>query len=86
MEVLVLKLTITQNLEISEPEIHIQCSILDKRLQNLIDYIRQYSFFLIGTKDKQQYTIPLETIYYIDSVDSSTFLYTKTSVYKYSAV
>lgn len=77
-----MKLTITQNLEITEPEIHIQCSILDKRLQNLIDYIRQYSFSLIGTKDRQQYSIPLETIYYIDSVDGTTFLYTKTTVYE----
>ena len=77
-----MKLTINQSLNQGEDEIIINCNVIDQRLQHLIEYIRQYSFSLSGKIDEQLFTIPLETIYYIDCVDSKTFLYCKDNVYE----
>jgi DNA-binding LytR/AlgR family response regulator len=77
-----LKLTINQSLDYTENEIIINCSVIDNRLQRLIDYIRQYSFSLKGSAEGQNYNIPLESILYIDSVDGKTFLYCREKVYE----
>jgi DNA-binding LytR/AlgR family response regulator len=70
-----LKLIINQSLEIKETEITINCSVLDDRLKRLVENIRQYSFSLKGFSEGHNYNIPLEEIFYIDSVDGKTFLY-----------
>lgn len=71
----VLRLTINQSLDNGEPEIIINCSVMDARLQKLVDIVRQYTFSLKGIDDGCYYNIPLENILYIDSVDGRTFLY-----------
>jgi DNA-binding LytR/AlgR family response regulator len=78
----VLKLTVNQSLDMKETEVIINCSVMDIRLKNLIDYIRQYSFSLRGISDGESYNIALESILYIDSVDGKTFLYCISKVYE----
>lgn len=70
-----MKLSIHQDERIQETEIIINCAYMDKRLQKLTDYIRQYSFSLEGESEGKLYQIPLEQIFYIETVDSRTFLY-----------
>ena len=70
-----MKLSIHQDERIQETEIIINCAYMDKRLQKLTDYIRQYSFSLEGESEGKLYQLPIEEIYYIESVDSKTFLY-----------
>ena len=70
-----MKLSIHQDERIQETEIIINCAYMDKRLQKLTDYIRQYSFSLEGESEGKLYQIPLEQIFYIETVDSKTFLY-----------
>ena len=76
-----MKLTIHQDLNIPEPEIVIRCAHMDPRLQRLIDLIRQHSFSLTGYQEDQEFQLPLEQIYFIDSVDGKTFLYLEKEVY-----
>ncbi len=78
-----MKLTVNQSLEYGETEIIVNCSMMDDRLRKLIEYIRQYSFSLIGFADGERYSIPLENIHYIESVDGRTFLYCQDKVYEY---
>lgn len=79
-----LKLTIYQDLTIKEDEIIMKCAFMDGKRQKLADYIRQYTFSIEGSKEGKMYQIPIDQIYYIDSVDGKTFLYTKDDAY-YSA-
>ncbi|BCJ97735.1 hypothetical protein [Anaerocolumna chitinilytica] len=60
-----MKVTINQNMEISEDEIIINCSYLDDRLKQLIELIRQYSFSIILYKGNESYHVPLESIFYL---------------------
>lgn len=76
-----MKLIIHQDLNVPEPEIVIRCAHMDSRLQHLVDLIRQHSFSLTGYQEENEFQIPLEQIYYIDSVDGKTFLYQEKAVY-----
>lgn len=77
-----MKITIHQDMEIKENEIILNCSMIDKRMQNLIDYLRQYSCSLKGIQKNEIYQIPLENILFIDSVDGKTFLYGMENVFE----
>ena len=70
-----MKLSIHQDDHFTETEVIINCAYVDKRLQKLTDYIRQYSFSLECESEGNKYQLPIEEIYYIESVDSKTFLY-----------
>lgn len=76
-----MKLSIHQNEQFAETEIIINCAYVDTRLQRLTDYIRQYTFSLECESDKKQYHLPVEEIYYIESVDSKTFFYDQDNTY-----
>lgn len=77
-----MKLTLIQDLAVPETEITIRCTGVDARLQRLIDHIRQYGFSITGYQESKEYQLPLETIFYMDSVDGRTFLYQKEGVYE----
>ncbi len=76
-----MKLTIHQDEQIKETEIVINCSYVDNRLEKLSNYIRQYTFSLECEDDKKIYQIPLEEIFYIETVDGKTFLYSEGHTY-----
>ncbi len=76
-----MKLTIHQDLAIPETEIVINCAQMDTRLWHLAGLIRQYGFSLTGYQDGKEFQLPLEQVYYIDSVDGKTFLYLEKEVY-----
>lgn len=76
-----MKLTINQNMELEEAEIIINCAYMDERMQKLVDYIRRFTYSLEGELDGKVYRIPVEEIFYIDSVDGKTFLYDREHAY-----
>ncbi len=76
-----MKLTIHQDEQIKEAEIIINCSYVDNRLEKLSNYIRQYTFSLECESENKIYQLPLEKIFYMETVDSKTFLYTKEHSY-----
>lgn len=79
-----MRFTIEQDLKYKEEEITMKCAYLDARLQKLADYIRQYTFSLEAVKDGKTYQIPIDKIYYMESVDNKTFLYTEEDAYGFS--
>ena len=70
-----MKLSIHQDEHFTETEVIINCAYIDTRLQRLTDYIRQYTFSLECESEGNLYQLPIEDIFYIESVDSKTFLY-----------
>lgn len=76
-----MKLLVEQSLDCKELEIKITCGLMDERLKRLIEQIRLFSFSIMAEKDGVTIPIPLEDIYYFDTVDNKTFLYTEKDVY-----
>lgn len=76
-----MKLNIQEDLSLGETEITIRCPYMDNRLKRLVEQIRQYSSCLTGYQETKQFQLPLESIYYLESVDGKTFLYQKKEVY-----
>lgn len=77
-----MKLMLIQDLTIPETEITIRYTAINAKLQRLIDHIRQYDFSITGYQENKEYRLPLETIFYMDSVDGRTFLYQREGVYE----
>lgn len=76
-----MKLTIHEDPSAGETEITIRCPFLDSRLKHLVQQIRQYDFCLTAYQDSRQFQLPLESIYYLESTDGTTFVYQEKEVY-----
>lgn len=76
-----MKLLIEQNDGYREPEIHIKCGLIDADLQHIIDEIQTLMFSLPVSKDGAVSKLSLEEIFYFESVDERTFVYSRTAVY-----
>lgn len=76
-----MKLFIEECKDQEEVEITIRCASLDERLRKLIEHIRSCSLSIKGTWDNETRNIPLEEIYYFESVDDTTYIYCASRVY-----
>ena len=79
-----MKLFIEQSDEYTEPEITIKCGITDERLESIIQHIRLNMFSVTGVKDGEAKILPLNEIFYFDSIDERTFIYLSHDVYECS--
>jgi DNA-binding LytR/AlgR family response regulator len=62
----------------------IRCYAVTEEVREIEAFVKSRQGMLTGVKDSKQYKIPLPDIYYIESVDGRTFLYTKEQVYETS--
>ena len=76
-----MKLFIEQNNTQEETEIYIKCGMIDADLQRIINEINALMFSLSVSKDGAIRRLSLNEIYYFESVDEKTFVYSKTAVY-----
>lgn len=81
---MLLKLVVNEDSKFDEPEIIIKCSKIDAGLEQLINYIKQYTFIFQAKTEQGLCFVPAQDVYYIDSVDSKTFLYSKDKIYSCS--
>ncbi len=65
-----------------EIEVELRYAVLDQTAQNLIKHIEQFDQHICGLDNGRQYKISVTDIYYIESVDKKTFIYTKTAVFR----
>ncbi|MDE6218874.1 MAG: LytTR family transcriptional regulator [Lachnospiraceae bacterium] len=76
-----MKLFIEQDDGYREPEIHIKCGLIDADLQRIIDEIQTLMFSLPVSKEGAVSKLSLEEIFYFESVDERTYVYSQTEVY-----
>jgi DNA-binding LytR/AlgR family response regulator len=62
----------------------IRCYAVTEEVREIETFVKSRQGMLTGVKDSKQYKVPLPDIYYIESVDGRTFLYTKEQVYETS--
>lgn len=75
-------MTINESEKYDEVEITINCSHIDNRLERLINQINQLTITLTGTRDGRTFSLFMDNLYYIESIDNQTFLYEENEVYK----
>ena len=79
---MIIRLTVNESKNYNEVEITINCPQIDNQLERLIKQINQLNITLTGTKDGRTYSLFVENVYYIESIDNHSFLYNEKDVYK----
>ena len=66
-----------------QPEyIEIHCYRISDEVREIIAFVKSRQGQLTGTADERQYEIAVSDVFYIESVDNKTFIYTKNKVYE----
>jgi len=65
-----------------ETEITILYSVMDQRLQRLVDEIRMIEYPLQCRLDGAIFTVPAHAVFYMESIDGNTFVYTESKEYE----
>ena len=63
-------------------EIIIRCPKHDENVQKIINQLEMKQNKIVCKKDKQIYSLSLSDIYYIESIDEKSFVYTQDHVYE----
>ena len=65
-------------------QVLIRCHAVTEEVREIAAFVKSRQGSLTGMKDSRQYEIAVSDIYYFESVDGKTFLYTKDQVYETS--
>ena len=76
-----MKLSVELQPELQEPEIRIRCREITGQLKKVIDLIREKNGSIAVQQEGAVKMLELGSVYYLESVDEKTFVYTKTDVY-----
>jgi len=68
--------------DLAETEVEIRYTELNDDIRNLARRIEQYDSYICGPDSERQYRIRISDMYYVESVDKKTFIYTKTEVFR----
>ena len=77
-----MKLIRTQQKGLTEIEVEIRYAQMDATVLDLIKHIEKRKYFVHGMDNGRQYKIEISDIYYAESVDKKTFIYTKSAVFR----
>lgn len=77
-----MKITINESDDFSDTEIIINCKNTDENILKIISSLRVYEQKLTGFKDKKIFLLDANEVFYCDTVDKKTFIYTKSEVYE----
>ncbi|WP_028274207.1 LytTR family DNA-binding domain-containing protein [Atopococcus tabaci] len=77
-----MKLNLQEDKSLKEAIIDITYNVFDRRIQRVIEIVETNNIQLKGEKDGHIHLINSQDIYYIESVDNSSFLYTELEVFE----
>ena len=60
----------------------IRCRAVTEEVREIEAFVKSRQGSLSGVRDERQYEVAVADLYYIESVDGKTFLYTKDQVYE----
>lgn len=76
-----MKLTIIRRPEYTEPEVTLKYADDDPETTRLIDVLNSYCKSITAVKGNNVQNLDIHKIYYFESVDDKTYIYTKDDVY-----
>ena len=77
-----MRLIMHQRQDIESPEVTLEYNELTESVKRVSDFVRTVDKSLLCRKDKDEYSVPVSDIYYVESVDKKTFVYCKEEVYQ----
>lgn len=77
-----MKVKVQENNDIEEDEIIINCKKINHDIQTIIDFIKTINSKIKGVKEDKTFLIDLKDIFYFESVDKKSFVYTKDDVFE----
>lgn len=77
-----MKITIEEASENKEIEIIIRCSVINEELQKILSLLKSTEEKIIGNLNGALHLVEPTDIYYFESVDKKTFIYTETQVFE----
>lgn len=77
-----MKLKLYEDKSLKETIVDITYNVLDRRIKNIIEIVETPSIELKGEIEGRFSLIDSQDIYYIESVDNKSFIYTDTEVYE----
>lgn len=77
-----MKIVIDQEETCKELTVTIHCKELDEQVQKLLSQLKTDISFLIGKKNDSTFQLTTENIFYIETIDNKTFIYTEDDVYE----
>lgn len=80
-----MKVTIIEDPDIKETEISIVCARITNEISDLVAKISAVGMTVAGKKDEEMFLIPIEEIFYFESVDGNIFFYTENKTYEAEA-
>lgn len=75
-----MKITIEEAPNYEETEIIIKCKLINEDIRKLLSMIKSSEERILGTLGEETYFIESEDIFYFESVDKKTFMYTEKQV------
>ena len=63
-------------------QVVIRCHAVTEDVLEIASFVRSRQGSLSGAREGRQYEIPVSEVYYVESVDGKTFLYTRRQVYE----
>ena len=63
-------------------QVLIRCRAVTEEVREIEAFVKSRQGSLSGVRDERQYEVAIADLYYIESVDGKTFLYTKDQVYE----
>lgn len=76
-----MKVNLVKDEKLNEVNIDIRYPEFDDSVENIKEWLDSYNKYITGESEGRKYKINIHDIYYIESVDRKTFIYTKESVY-----
>lgn len=80
-----MKITIQENSNIEETQIHIVCTEMTPEIEEIVANIGLIGHTFAGKKDGEIFFIPMKDIFYFESVDGKVFFYTTGECYEATA-
>lgn len=77
-----MKVTIDESIDQMETEIIIKCNSINTEIQRLLSIIKSPEEKVLGLIDGTTHFIDPENIFYFESVDKKTFVYTNSKVFE----
>lgn len=77
-----MKITVIEDKSKEETQIRISCRKRDRFIDRIVKKLYQENIILKGRKDSEHLNIPINDIYYIETVDKKTYIYCEKEVYQ----
>lgn len=80
-----MKITIVEDPNVNETEVSIVCAKMTDEIKNIVSNISTVGLTFMGRKENETFIVPIDDIFYFESVDGKIFFYTQNETYEAEA-